>query len=231
MLVGGLVVTPFVSLVLEYFFFLPGTVASQEAIWGRIRAAIFPWGLIVAGVILLVSVLARKESRDQLLRFLRRVKRLEFRWPFTTEKQRADELVARQKLDAEKFDVGYAKRHAEVAAEREAAERYPPSFSIVRRDDHHVGEFMLYNKGWMVGNVWLTAPEDEFNFDGDPPVWSGEFGDDSHGGSVGKYFYGLPTEKGLAHGVNFTVGWSWRNLDRDSKPLRVAADRLVPPSQ
>lgn len=83
----------------------------------------------------------------------------------------------------------------------------------------------------VVGNVWLTAREDEFNFDGDPPVWSGEFGDDSHGGSVGKYFYGLPTGKGLAHGVNFTVGWSWRNLDRDSKPLRVAADRLVPPSQ
>lgn len=220
--------TPFVALMLEYFVFNPGSQESQEALWGRLQP-FFPLGWAVAGTILLLSLLSREQSRTVIVPFGRWVTGLKFRLPLTTEKQRTDNLEARRDSESRKFDLGYEKRSAEVTAERDDARLKPPSFSVERRDDWHVGEFRLYNRGWMVGNVWLTAPEDEFTFEGDPPVWAGDFGDDLPGGSVGKAFYGLPTEKGLANGVNFTVGWSWRNLDRDSKSLRTEPSRLVPP--
>lgn len=224
----GLVLTPFVALLLEYLVFNPGSQESQEALWSRLLS-FFPLSLAVAGPILLLSFLVRDQSRAVIIRFARWSKGLKFRSPFTTDRQRTHELEARQDSESKQLDLGYEKRSDEVTAEREDARRKPPSFSVERVDQWHVGEFRLYNRGWKVGNVWLTAPEDEFTFDGDPPVWPGDFGDDSPGGSIGKGFYGLPTEKGLAHGVNFTVAWSWRNLDRDEKLLPVEPSRLLPP--
>lgn len=221
-----MVLTTILTLMLEYFVFDPATRDSKESLWDRL-VPLFPWILGVGFMILLLNLVVRKSARAVMARVGRWFKGLRLRSFVTTEKHRSNELAVLLDLENQSFDQGYEKRSAEVTAEREDARLKPPSFSVERRDDKNVGEFWLYNRGWKVGNVWLTAPEDEFIFDGDPPVWQGDFGDDLSGGSDGKVFYGLPTEKGLADGVNFTVEWSWRNLDRDSKPLRAEPSRLV----
>ena len=120
------------------------------------------------------------------------------RW-FTTRKQK-QALV----------DSGYEKRSSEVENERATARK--PDFRIREKSR---GLYVLYNEGWWVKDVRLSAPGDEFEFD-TVPSWSKEqFGDDATGSHPGKTFDGKPTAKGRASGVTFRVDWLDRNGDPD----------------
>lgn len=232
----GTVAAHFVGLWLEYYVFNPGDQAAQAERTDRILA-LTPWSVVVFVVILLTASVCRAEGRDGWARFWDALKRcgctvrgLRPRSPYTSHRSRTAEAETQRTAERAKYDEGFTARSAEVEAERKDARRYPPSFRVEKRENPwHKNEFTLYNQGWKVGNVWLTAPEDEFTFDGDPPVWSGDFGDDDRGGSIGKCFYGDVTEKGLANGVTFKVAWSWRNLDRDDELLWVDPSHLVLP--
>ena len=226
-----------IGLLLEYYVFNPPVDPAAQVARDERVVALMGWCVPLAVVVFLVISTVSKEGRaawgrggNAVKRFVRFIRGFRPRSPYTSEKSRTAEDEARRRAERAKYDEGFAARSAEVKAEREDARRKPPSFSVKRTDGWHQNEFKITNMGWMVGNVWLTAPEDEFTFDGDPPVWSGDFGDDSPSTGSGWCFYGLPTEKGYANGVNFQVGWSWRNMDRDSRVVHAPPKDLVRPS-
>lgn len=232
--VAGVAAAALIGLWLEYYVFNPpGDPAAQAARDERILALLRGCGVLAVAIFLLISVVSEEgratwgRGRDALERFVRIILGLRPRFPYTSEKSRTAEAEARRTAECAKYAEGFAARSAEVTAEREDARKKPPSFSVKRTDGWHQNEFRLSNRGWMVGNVWLTAPEDEFVFDGDPPVWSGNFGSDSPGTGSGMCFYGLPTEKGFADGVNFKVEWSWRNFDRDEREVHADPKDLI----
>lgn len=220
------------GLFLEYFVFNPGDVSSQQERHARLWG-LSPWAGGIVVVIVLITSAIREDGKAWWRRRWHGLIGLRPRLPYTTAKQRlagARRIATdRSDLKRQKYEEGFAARSAEVAAER--AEVKPPFWSFRRIDEAERGEFILYNKGWMVGNVFLDAPEDEFIFDGDPPVFKGEFGSDQDGVSSGKRFYGRPTQKGAAEGVTFTVEWSDRNLDRHKRSVHVEPNDLGSPDE
>lgn len=78
----------------------------------------------------------------------------------------------------------------------------------------------LYNWGHEANDVTLTCDRDYFELDGEA-FFRGGWGSGSGSGSTGKQFRGLPTPKGLAEGIEFTLSWRDRNGDEQSRTVRV----------
>ncbi|MFJ4210722.1 hypothetical protein ACIPY2_19880 [Paenarthrobacter sp. NPDC089675] len=187
-------------LFLEYYVFNPGDEPSQLARGERLRALV-PWGVGIVLAIVLITSVARRDGRTWWLGVGRWLRGLRPQLPLTTANQRTAHA---QRLYEEGFDA----RSAEVDRERAEADKRPPSWRIERRSENHPDEFILYNSGWMVGNVHINAPENYFTFDGGAPVFPGDFGDNSAGGAIGKRFYGTPSDEAVAEGMTFTVSWT-----------------------
>lgn len=222
----GFALTP---VLYEAIVIAPPKDLPPEIVWGRVLESLTVIGIwlmsLLIAVVLLGSIFlssGRKWWRSCHYWFTG----LRPRIPFTTAKQRlaTTRMLAENNRDLkrQKYDEGFAVRSAEVAEERRIAPK--PSWRIEQRAYR---DFLLYNSGWMVGNVLLDAPKEDFVFEGDPPVFKGNFGDNSHGGSIGKLFFGQPTEKGLAEGINFTVRWRDTNLDEHETTLQVHSKNLM----
>jgi len=113
---------------------------------------------------------------------------------------------------------GYERRSEEVRAERETTPR--PSWRVTSRDrlfgqtDLH----WLENRGYEAFDVGLTCDPDFFKIDGEV-FFGGSFGTGFPMGSIGKQFFGAPTERGREEGVTFTVTWRDKNGDSHSAPV------------
>lgn len=216
------VVTAIAGLFIEYFVFNPGDGPSQQERNARLLG-LSPWAVVLILTIVLVTSAVRKDGKEWWHRRWSCLTGLRPRAPYTTVNKRmaAARTAAEDRRDFKRrmYEEGFAARSAEVAAER-AATRLEPTWRVARIEEVEQGEFILYNSGWMVGNVLVDAPRDQFIFDGDPPMFKGDFGSDAPGGSIGKRFYGHPTQKGSAEGVSFSISWTDKNLDKHTRTVR-----------
>lgn len=172
-----------------------------------VRAA--PWVIGVILLMWLIKSVVQKSGRAWWARRWEGLAGLRFRDPFTTAKRRRAlarrEAEQRRDLNRLKFEEGYSKRSAEVDAERASVRK--PDWSIEPKEQNGQIHYYLYNYGYRVSKVRLTAPDADFDFEGFPPRFTDPFTGAIGGGYSGKFFEGHPTDKGLCDGVEFTVHW------------------------
>lgn len=187
-----------------------------------------PWAMGVVVLILLIKSIVQKNGRERWSAGWDWITGLSFQFPVTTRNHRmslartaAKQLQTVKQL---KFDEGYEKHSAEVAAERAAVQM--PDWEI--RPSEHQGQvdYYLYNYGARVSRVRLTAPSEYFDFEGFDPRFPDPFEGQVGGGYSGKHFSGEPTDSGMSAGVDFTIRWVDKNGDPQEEVKRVAPERL-----
>lgn len=193
-------------------------VAALTAAFGVVVHGLPGWVILLfaAGTLLLVALIFSLANRQWRATFWGSIGRsikwfFAIRW-FTTRKQKKA-LV----------DSGYAARSKEIGRERAAARK--PDFWIEKKSP---GFYVIRNRGWWVTDVWLSAPEEEFEFESVHSWPKEQFGDDTLGSHSGKTFDGNPTAKGRADGVTFAVDWLDRNGDPDHADLPFSPPALPP---
>ncbi|WP_163165998.1 hypothetical protein [Arthrobacter sp. Alg241-R88] len=202
----------------EYVVVKPVENEPPTAIFARIGSLLWrtvPWIVGAVVLLLLIKSIVQKRGRARWAALWDFVTGLRFRAPVTVRKHRwaKARLAAEQQRDAKrlKFDAGYAKRSAEVAAERAAVRK--PDWEI--RPQEHRGQvnYALYNYAYPVSKVRLTAPSEYFDFGGYDPRFPDPFEGRIGGGFSGKYFEGQPTDNGMSEGVDFTIHYVDENGD------------------
>jgi hypothetical protein len=122
------------------------------------------------------------------------------------------------------YDEGFQDRDEEVKRERAAAKQ--PLWRVTR-DRGHIDDrtYWLTNLSWVAWDVRVDVDPLFFAFD-EQPFFPGEFGDDTPGGTTGKWFSGLITDRGRVEGVTFIVEWRDANGDRHTAHTTFAAETL-----
>jgi hypothetical protein len=160
-------------------------------------------GLILAGVVLAISI-ANKKLRKAIWGNVAQF----FGWLGSIR------ITTKRRIEASR-EEGRSEIRDQVAKERESIPQ--PQWDI-RPYDEDPGWFMLRNFGDGVRDIFVTAPTDQFVFDGSAH-WD-YFGE----GVTETQFEGHPLPAGRQDGVTFTVTWRDANGDSRSRDVFCAPD-------